>query len=458
MDLENGQVYEMQGSGKNPYKIKNVGGVYSCSCPAWLNQNSPSNARTCKHIRKLRGDAVEEARLATAGTIAPPKPKGAEDKKELPLLKGEPWDFEQDLTGWWMSEKLDGVRAYWDGKQFLSRGYNIYFAPDWFTAGLPSHPLDGELWIARKKFQDASDIARSQGQPERWQPMKYLVFDAPDAKGPFEDRMKFLADAMPSWKSPVTTLVDHELCKGNPHIEEELERIVALGGEGLMLRKPGSLYERSRSSTILKVKKFLDMEVIVDDYEPGEGRHKGRVGALWVKLSTGVLCKVGTGLKDKDRDNPPARGSIITVKYQEVTPDGALRFPVYVGPRADGDPTQAPPTRKKAVAQPVAPPAPEPKVEVPKVAKPQAAQPVPVSSGGSAMTTKRYFECVEGTASKFWEVWVEGNEVVTQWGKIGTSGRETRKAFADAEKTKKEYDKLVTEKTTKGGYVEKPRP
>ena len=73
------------------------------------------------------------------------------------------------------------------------------------------------------------------------------------------------------------------------------------------------------------------------------------------------------------------------------------------------------------------------------------------------MTTKRYFEFVEGTSAKFWEVWVEGNEVVTQWGKIGTGGRETRKAFADAEKTKKEYDKLVTEKATKG-YVEKPRP
>ena len=62
MDLENGQTYEMQGSGKNPYIIKNVGGVYSCSCPAWRNQSLPSNARTCKHIRKLRGDAVEELR------------------------------------------------------------------------------------------------------------------------------------------------------------------------------------------------------------------------------------------------------------------------------------------------------------------------------------------------------------------------------------------------------------
>ncbi len=443
MDLENGQIYEMQGSGKNPYKIKNVGGVYSCSCPAWLNQNMPSNARTCKHIRKLRGDAVEEARLAAAGTIAPPKPKGAEDKKELPLLKGEPWNWEQDLTGWWLSEKLDGVRAYWDGKQFLSRGYNIYYAPDWFTAGLPDHPLDGELWIGRKKFQEASDVARSQGQSERWKPMKYLVFDAPDAKGPFEDRMKFLADAHPSWKSPATTLLEHVVCASNKHLETELERIISLGGEGLMVRKPGSHYERTRSSTILKVKKFLDMEVIVTDYEPGEGRHAGRVGALWVRLSSGVTCKVGTGLKDKDRDNPPAKGSIITVKYQELTEDGALRFPVYVGPRPDGFPNAAPPTRKKE---------PEAKqgADVPR-------SPTPAPAIVPSTTTKRYFEFVEGSSNKFWEVWTEGTEVVTQWGKTGTPGRETRKSFADAAKTQKEYDKLVAEKTSKG-YVEKPRP
>ena len=448
-DLENGQVFEMQGSGKNPYKIKNIGGVYSCSCPAWLNQNLPSNARTCKHIRKLRGDEAEELRLATAGTLLPPKPKGAEDKKELPLLKGEPWNWEQDLTNWWISEKLDGVRAYWDGKQFLSRGYNIYYAPDWFTAGLPNHPLDGELWIARKQFQEASDIARSQGQPERWTPMQYLVFDAPDAPGPFEERMKFLADALPTWNSPVATLVEHAVCKSNSHLEEELERIIALGGEGLMVRKPGSQYERTRSSTILKVKKFLDMEVIVTDYEPGEGRHKGRVGALWVRLSSGVECKVGTGLKDKDRDNPPAKGSIITVKYQELTPDGALRFPVYAGLRPDGDSTQTPPTRaKKATAVAVVATMPKP-VPVP----------TPVLTGGLTMaaTKKRYFEFVDGSSNKFWEIWKDGTDVTTNWGKIGTDGQTKTKPFPDEAKAQKEYDKLIAEKTGKG-YTEKARP
>jgi DNA ligase-1 len=473
MDLENGQVYEMQGSGKNPYRIKNVGGVYSCTCPAWCNQSLPSNARTCKHIRKLRGDAAEELRLATAGPLKPLKPEGAEDVKELPILLADVWNGDDDPTGWWMSEKLDGVRAYWDGKQFLSRRNNIYHAPEWFVAGLPNHPLDGELWFARKQFDRASEIARTQGTPERWKDLKYLVFDAPDAKGPFEGRMKFLQDNHGGWKNTFTTIHEQATCTGTDHLIEELDRVVALGGEGLMLRKPQSQYEKRRSSTLLKVKKFLDMEVIVTDYEAGKGRHKGRVGALWVKLSTGKECKVGTGLKDKDRDNPPAKGSIIMVKYQETTEDGMLRFPVYVGPRPEGNPNAPIPTRKKPepVAVAVSPPAvPAKAEEKPKEVKPKAEakpKPVPVSipvptpvfTGGSTMaaTPKRYFEFVDGTSNKFWEIWMDGTDVTTNWGKIGTAGQTKTKSFPDEAKAKKEYDKLLAEKTGKG-YTEKKRP
>ena len=477
MDLENGQVYEMQGSGKQPYRIKNVGGVYSCTCPAWCNQSLPSNARTCKHIRKLRGDAAEELRLATAGPLKPLKPEGAEDVKDLPILLADVWNGDDDPTGWWMSEKLDGVRAYWDGKQFLSRRNNIYHAPEWFLAGLPSHPLDGELWFARKQFDRASEIARTQGTPERWKDLKYLVFDAPDAKGPFEDRMKFLQDNQSGWKNTFTTIHEQAACKSMDHLVEELNRVTALGGEGLMLRKPQSQYEKRRSSTLLKVKKFLDMEVIVTDYEAGKGRHKGRVGALWVKLSNGKECKVGTGLKDKDRDNPPAKGSIIQVKYQETTEDGLLRFPVYVGPRPEGNPQAPIPTRKKpeVVAAAVSVPAvPAKAEEKPKEAKPKAVTkpkpvpvfepvsipvPTPVSSGGSTMaaTPKRYFEFVDGASNKFWEIWMDGTDVTTNWGKIGTAGQTKTKNFADEAKAKKEYDKLLAEKTGKG-YTEKKRP
>ena len=95
-----------------------------------------------------------------------------------------------------MSEKLDGVRAYWDGRQFLSRLGNRYHAPDWFTAGLPDVPLDGELWIGRKKFQRTVSIVRRQDRSEHWKEVRFLVFDAPASGGPFEERLAFLEQAL----------------------------------------------------------------------------------------------------------------------------------------------------------------------------------------------------------------------------------------------------------------------
>src|SRR5512146_419242 len=187
-DLADGQTCEMQGSGAKPYVLKNVGGVYSCSCPAWRNQSLPIERRTCKHLRKLRGDAAEEARI---GGALPQKPvKAAAEGDESggpPVLLAETWDNSQDLAGWWMSEKLDGVRAYWDGKQFLSRQGNLFHAPDYFLDGLPETALDGELWIGRKKFQRTVSIVRRQDKTDLWNEVRFVVFDAPAAGRGFED-------------------------------------------------------------------------------------------------------------------------------------------------------------------------------------------------------------------------------------------------------------------------------
>src|SRR5262249_32262497 len=152
--LQDGESVEMQGSGSKPYVLKNVGGVYSCTCPAWRNQSAPIERRTCKHLRKLRGDAAEEARLGGDLPARAARPKAADgDTAAPPLLLGERWDGSRALAGWWMSEKLDGVRASWTGQEFLSRLGNPFHVPDWFSAGLPREPLDGEFWIDRKSFQ-----------------------------------------------------------------------------------------------------------------------------------------------------------------------------------------------------------------------------------------------------------------------------------------------------------------
>jgi DNA ligase-1 len=328
-DLADGETFEMQGSGSKPYVLKNVGGVYSCSCPAWRNQSTPIERRTCKHLRKLRGDAAEEARLGGALPQKPVKPEG-EAAAGPPVLLAEVWDRALDLTGWWMSEKLDGVRAYWDGKQFLSRQGNLYHAPDWFVDGLPAAPLDGELWIDRKAFQRTVSIVRRQDKTELWKEVKFLVFDAPAKAGPFEERMAYLTTAVRAWRNSYASVHEHTACRGTDHLRKELARVEALGGEGLMLRQPGSAYVAGRSATLLKVKSFLDAEAVVVGHEPGKGRHKGRLGALLVRLPGGKEFSVGTGFSDKERQDPPPVGATITFRYQELSDGGVPRFPSFV--------------------------------------------------------------------------------------------------------------------------------
>src|SRR5947208_2276139 len=129
-ELLEGQTVEIQGSASRPYILKNVGGVYSCSCPAWRNQSLPIERRTCKHLCKLRGTAVEEARCGSA--LPAPARAARENSSAPPLLLAESWDNVTDPTGWWQSEKLDGVRAYFDGTQLWSRLGNRFHAPAWF--------------------------------------------------------------------------------------------------------------------------------------------------------------------------------------------------------------------------------------------------------------------------------------------------------------------------------------
>ncbi len=305
-DLADGESVKMQGSGSKPYELKNVGGVYSCSCPAWRNQSVAIERRTCKHLRKLRGDAAEDARVGQTAAAAPAANTAAEEKAGPPLLLAESWDNVADLAGWWMSEKLDGVRAYWDGKQFLSRQGNRYHAPDWFVAGLPDEPLDGELWIGRKKFQRTVSIARRQDKSDLWKELRFVVFDAPGRDGEFEARLAFLHDFVKRRGPAFAVAHAHQACQDLDALRAELDRVEALGGEGLMLRQPGSRYEVGRSSTLLKVKRFHDAEARVVGHQPGKGRHKGRLGALEVEIADGTRFAVGTGFSDAERLRPAA--------------------------------------------------------------------------------------------------------------------------------------------------------
>ncbi len=326
-DLQDGESAQVQGSARTPYILKNVGGVYSCSCPAWRNQSLRIERRTCKHLRLMRGEQAEQERLGAMGASKPV----AVAKTTVPgILLAQVWKNDLDLTDWWMSEKLDGVRAWWDGRQFLSRQGNVYHAPDWFCSGLPNKPLDGELWVGRRAFQRTVSIVRRQDRSEHWQDVRYVLFDAPGIDGPFEEREAFLSELFHTRPMPYARHLYQVRCGGQADLEAELARIEALGGEGLMLRQPGSRYESGRSSTLLKVKSFQDAEGQVVEHLPGKGRHKGRLGAVVVQMPGGLTFSVGTGFTDAQRRNPPPVGSRITYRYQELTDRGVPRFPSFV--------------------------------------------------------------------------------------------------------------------------------
>lgn len=330
-DLADGQTVEIRGSAARPYVLKNVGGVYSCSCPAWRNQSLAIDRRTCKHLRQYRGEIAEQQRV---GALPQSSPQSVVKAPAPPLLLAHAWDNEQDLTGWWISEKLDGVRAYWTGDRFLSRQGNPFFAPQWFTAELPKIPLDGELWLDRKQFQRTVSIVRRQDGGEAWKNVLFAVFDAPAEEGPFEHRMRVLTDAV-EHKARYASVLDQAPCRDIAHLRQRLAHVESLGGEGLMLRQPESCYETGRSRTLLKVKTFHDAEAIVIAHLPGSGRHQGRLGALLVELPSGKQFSVGTGFTDAQREAPPPIGSEITFRYQELTDGGVPRFPSFVRARTE---------------------------------------------------------------------------------------------------------------------------
>lgn len=500
-DLADGESVEMQGSGAKPYVLRNVGGVYSCSCPAWRNQSVAIESRTCKHLKKLRGDAAEATRIGASAadpvtkatgkqnTSGDPGSSTKDSKSGPPLLLAENWDDSLNYRGWWMSEKLDGVRAYWTGTQFLSRLGNVYHAPDWFVADLPAVPLDGELWLGRKQFQRSVSIVRRQDKSDHWKEIKFLIFDAPASQEPFEARIELLRNLSAKTKFQYAELHSHSECRGNSHLIAELERVEAMGGEGLMLRQPASKYEIGRSQTLLKVKTFKDAEAKVIGHLPGAGRHKGQLGALFVELPDGTQFSVGTGFSDLQRRQPPPVGATINFRYQELSDRGVPRFPSYVGIRQDVAGSQAVPGMAVATSGVVASTGNSPIVSVKKAklrgetkvqtspsvgsssviqsvtgVQPDPAAAVVTSAGmagatavpsASGTSVVRMFEFRDAKSDKFWEIQTTGTSVTVRYGRRGADGQTNTKVFADVAAAQKHAAKLIEEKTEKG-YVEVP--
>jgi DNA ligase-1 len=266
------------------------------------------------------------------------KYEGGKYKFPFMLAPSEPWNPGTDIAGWWVSEKLDGVRALWTGTHFISRGTRdggqVYNVPEWFKAMMPPVPLDNELWLGRGRFNECSGLCRSNNPNDpRWREMSCVVLDAPMHAGTFEERQEFIRTALDGRAHPNVVLHKQSRLESTAQVEPLLKLVEGLKGEGLIVRKPGSRYEFGRRSPAMrKVITTLREDGRVVGYEQGEGRCAGVVGTLLVQLDDGTVAEVGTGLDDKDRANPPPIGTLVTIAYREKSPKtGKRRFPSYIG-------------------------------------------------------------------------------------------------------------------------------
>jgi DNA ligase 1 len=237
-----------------------------------------------------------------------------------------------------VSEKFDGVRAIWDGKQLKSRQGNVINAPTWFIKDLPKIALDGELWLGRGQFDALSGAVRKDVPiDEEWREIKYLIFELPNAPDTFEVRAKRIVEivkqAQKNNKAQHLKVVTQFRVKNEAELKVRLKKVVANGGEGLMLHRADALYVTGRSDALLKLKPLFDAEATVVAYTPGKGKHKGKLGALVVETPEGLRFKLGTGFSDTQRENPPKIGSLVTYTYRDKTPNGKPKFASFLRER-----------------------------------------------------------------------------------------------------------------------------
>ena len=293
---------------------------------------------------------------------------------------GDKWKFtsrptlyNNDPTNWLLSEKYDGVRAIWNGVNFMSRGHKIYHAPKWFKQLMPpGRALDGELHSGIGNFQQVTGITRHLEPNERdWAKITFQVFDIPEmdlVKQPFTHRLQVLQEVVEEtcrkWehmdvpefcpkKCPLQ-YTEQIVVKNMEHAHQLYKEAILKGAEGVMLRPPDSIYEFKRSKHLLKWKPVLDAEGQVIGYNEGSNRLTGQLGTFKVmlindktkELEEDKVFNLSGRLTDdfrkkykfnkgdivsepKKGGEYPLIGDIVTFTFMEYTNDGIPRQPIF---------------------------------------------------------------------------------------------------------------------------------
>jgi DNA ligase-1 len=240
-----------------------------------------------------------------------------------------------NISEYFISEKLDGIRGFWNGKNLFTRGGNIIHTPVWFTKDWPNTYIDGELWSNRGEFEKISSCVRKHKphKPQKvscWQKIHFMLFDLPKNLGTFAHRIERMNNLVEITNSVYLLVIKQEKINSIALLHQRLANIVNMGGEGLMLHHQAAHYKAGRSHDLMKLKQHDDAEAIIIAHIEGKGKYRNKMGSLKVKMPSGLLFKIGSGFTDKQRQKPPAIGSTVTFKYIGKTARGVPKFASFL--------------------------------------------------------------------------------------------------------------------------------
>jgi DNA ligase 1 len=252
------------------------------------------------------------------------------------ILLAEVYRNQVDVAQYLVSEKLDGVRAIWDGQTLRFRSGKTVNTPRWFLDGLPKRALDGELWLGRGTFERLSGIVRREVPDDaEWRQVRYMIFELPGAPGTFAQRATLIRETVKQANVPWLREIEQFPVVDRNNLQKRMKEVVKAGGEGLMLHRADALYQTGRSDTLVKMKPWEDAEATVIGHQPGKGKHAGALGALRVRTVDGRELSLGTGFTDQQRRDPPPLGSTVTYRFRDLTKTGLPRFASFLRVREE---------------------------------------------------------------------------------------------------------------------------
>ena len=251
------------------------------------------------------------------------------------LQKATQYKGSEEVTGWFISEKLDGIRGVWTGERLITRKGAPIHAPHWFTRDFPPFELDGELWRKRDDFNFIQRTVMDKTPSKEWQEISYNIFEVPHASGDFPTRLAKASAWFAAHPKSPARVIPQVPCTNRAHLQRTMDEVTAAGGEGLIVKDPSLAYHSGRSTHVLKVKNATDMEGVVRGINGGKGKYTGMMGSLRLELENGVTFNLGTGFTDAQRKSPPDPGSVVTFTHHGFTQTGKPRFAAFLRVRKD---------------------------------------------------------------------------------------------------------------------------